>query len=136
MQCTYPKVAGLDVNMVNEFQGQVINNFAARVFQLGSELRLRWNRLPICIRLFGFFRYAVCHEANAQLKSRWRRLESNAPLLPGPYAKMLACRPDLQVAIDWMTVPAVRHPRWRNTVMQSAFVLNKQRTNPDENTSG
>eukprot|EP00973_Karenia_brevis_P059389 8267741-Karenia_brevis.AAC.1 len=47
-------------------------------------------------------------EATSHLKTRWRRLDSSAPLLPGPYAKRLACRPELQVCGDWMLVPAAR----------------------------
>ena len=66
------------------------------------------------------------------MKERWRRTNGEAPLLPGEYAKMLATRPECQVAGDWMLVPAVRNLHWRYAVLRSAFVVCKQKICPGE----
>ena len=55
---------------------------------------------------------ALGSEASGHLTTRWRRLDSSAPILLGPYANMLACRPELQVAGDWRFVPATRNLHW------------------------
>ena len=52
--------------------------------------------------------------------------------MPGEYAQMLATRPELQVATDWMLVPAARNLHWRYEVLHSAFMTCKQKVAPGE----
>ena len=66
------------------------------------------------------------------VQQRWRRLRNDAPLLPGDYAAMLATRPEIQVAGDWMAVPAARNLHWRYAVLHSAFFTCKQKVAPGE----
>ena len=40
---------------------------------------------------------------------------------------MLATRPEMQVAGDWMLVPAARNLHWRYEVLHSAFMVCKQK---------
>ena len=61
------------------------------------------------------------------LKERWRRQKREAPLLPGPYSQMLSIRPEMQIAGDWMLVPATRNLHWRYAVLRSAFIVCKHR---------
>ena len=55
-----------------------------------------------------------------------------APLVPSDYAGMLSTRPEMQIAGDWMVVPAARNLHWRYAVLHSAFVACKQKVAPGE----
>ena len=132
LESAIPKTAGLDVKMSNEFQEQFITKYTARVFPWALNYDCGVADYPDLFVDWQYLEKDLGEEVASQLRSRWRRLESSAPLLPGPYAKMLACRPELQVAGDWMLVPATRNLHWRYTVLQSAFVLCKQKVNPGE----
>ena len=72
-------------------------------------------------------------DAEEDMEQPWRRKHGEALLRPGPYAQMLACRPEMQIAGDWMLVPAARNLHWRYEVLSSAFIACKQRLNPDSN---
>ena len=71
-------------------------------------------------------------EVASHLQDRWRRVCDEAPLLPGDYAKMMACRPEMQIAGDWLCVPAARNLHWRYAVLHSAFLVCKQKVAPGE----
>ena len=45
---------------------------------------------------------------------------------------MLATRPELQVAADWMLVPSARNLHWRYEVLHSAFIVCKQRLGAED----
>ena len=45
---------------------------------------------------------------------------------------MLACRPEMQIAGDWMCVPAARNLHWRYAVLHSAFLVCKQKVAPGD----
>eukprot|EP00973_Karenia_brevis_P040456 5591518-Karenia_brevis.AAC.1 len=47
------------------------------------------------------------------IKQRWRKLAGEAILTPGEHAKMFATRSEMQVAGDWIAVPAARNLHWR-----------------------
>ena len=53
-------------------------------------------------------------------------------MVPGEYARMLATRPEMQVAADWLLVPAARNLHWRYEVLHSAFMVCKQKVSPGE----
>ena len=76
----------------------------------------------------------VLDDANV-FTNRWRRNAADAPLMPGEYAKMLATRPELQIAGDWMCVPSARNIHWRYEVLRSAFLVCKQKVPPGETLS-
>ena len=69
-------------------------------------------------------------EVASHLQDRWRRVCDEAPLPPGDYAKMMACRPEMQIAGDWLCVPAARNLHWRFAVLHSAFLVCKQKVAP------
>ena len=45
---------------------------------------------------------------------------------------MLATRPEMQIAGDWMVIPASRSLLWRYEVLHSAFLVCKQKAKPGE----
>ena len=45
---------------------------------------------------------------------------------------MLATRAEMQVAADWMLVPAARNLHWRYQVLHSSFMVCKQKVAPGE----
>eukprot|EP00973_Karenia_brevis_P073528 10216465-Karenia_brevis.AAC.1 len=66
------------------------------------------------------------------IKQRWRKIAGEAALTPGEHAKMLATRSEMQVAGDWIAVPAARNLHWRYSVLHSAFMVCKQKVAPGE----
>ena len=46
---------------------------------------------------------------------------------------MLATRPEMQVAGDWMLVPSDRNLHWRDEVLHRAFMVCKQQLSLDAN---
>ena len=132
LQATAPKIANLDVTMSNEFQDQFISQYSARIFPWALNYDCGGADYPDLFANWQELEQSLGNEAVSHLKSRWRRLEASAPLLPGPYAKMLASRAELQIAGDWMVVPAARNLHWRYTVLQSAFMISKQKIIPGE----
>ena len=60
------------------------------------------------------------------------KIAGEAVLLPGEHAHMLATRPEMQIARDWMVVPAARNLHWRYEVLHSAFLVCKQKVAPGE----
>ena len=66
----------------------------------------------------------------AGVQTRWRRLHNEAPLLPGDYAAMLSTRVETQLGGDFMLVPAARNLHWRYEVLNSCFLLCKQKVAP------
>ena len=45
---------------------------------------------------------------------------------------MLATRPEMQIAGDWMVLPGARNLHWRYAVLRSAFMVCKQKVAPGE----
>ena len=132
LQAGAPKVAGLDVKMSNEFQDQFISQYIARCFPWALNYDCGGADYPDLFADWESMEKSLGSEATHHLKARWRRFESSASLLPGPYAKMLASRPELQVSGDWMLVPAARNLHWRYAVLRSAFVNCKQSLHVEE----
>ena len=50
-------------------------------------------------------------------------------LVPTAHAQMLARRPEMQVAGDWMRVPGARNV-WRYAALHSTFLVCKQKVVP------
>ena len=68
----------------------------------------------------------------AGIQHRWRKIAGEAVLLPAEHAQLLATRPEMQIAGDWMVVPAARNLYWRYEVLHSAFMVCKQKVAPGE----
>ena len=58
-------------------------------------------------------------------KEWWRRVDGE-----GEYAKMLATRLEMQIAGDWMCVPASRNLHGRCTVLHSCFFVCERKVGP------
>ena len=72
---------------------------------------------------------------SAGIKQRWRKIADEAVLAPGDYACILATRSEMQVAGDWMLLPAARNLHWRYAVLRSAFPVCQQKVSPGESMS-
>lgn len=118
--------------MSNEFQDRFISQYCSHILPWALNYDCGGADYPDLFANWQELEQALGNDVADQLKTRWRRLDSSAPLLPGPYAKMLASRAELQVAGDWMVVPATRNLHWRYTVLQSAFMVSKQKIIPGE----
>ena len=127
-----PKVANLDVHMSNDFEDQFISKYAPRIFPWALNYDCGGADYPDLFADWQQLEQSLGAEAASSLKARWRRVEGEAPLFPGPYAKMIACRPELQIAGDWMLLPAARNLHWRYAVLRSAFVVCKEKVAPGE----
>ena len=127
-----PKVANLDVHMSNVFEDQFISKYTPRVFPWALNYDCGGADYPDLFADWQKLEESLGVDAASSLKARWRRVQGEAPLLPGPYAKMLSCRPEMQIGGDWMLLPAARNLHWRYSVLRSAFVLSKQKINPGE----
>jgi hypothetical protein len=69
------------------------------------------------------------------VQQRWRKIAGEAVLEPGAHAQMLATRPEMQIAGDWMVVPGARNLHLRYAVLHSAFMVCKQKVAPGESLS-
>ena len=56
------------------------------------------------------------------LKPRFRRSAEDAVVTPAAFAQMMATRPEVQVAGDWMVVPSAAQLDWRYKVLRSSFM--------------
>ena len=124
-------VSKLDITMDNKFEDQFLSKYLPRIFPWALNYDCGGADYPDLFADWDAFRNTAEHdEILNSLKERWRRQGREAPLLPGPYAQMLAVRPEMQVAGDWMLVPATRNLHWRYAVLRSAFIVCKQRLPP------
>ena len=130
------KVSAMDITMSSTFENQFVSQYNCRVFPWALNYDCGGADYPDLFANWAWIEEAISRGGGAetvnQLKERWRRIHGEAPLLPGDYAKMLACRPEMQIAGDWMCVPAARNLHWRYAVMHSAFLVCKQKVAPGE----
>ena len=99
-----------------------------RIFSVGAQLRLRGSGFSLA--LFANWENVLLDQDELLargIRQRWRKLAGEAALVPGEYAQMLATRPEMQVAADWMLVPAARNLHWRYEVLHSAFMACMQK---------
>ena len=110
-------VTELTIKMSNQFQDQFVAKYTPRIFPWALNYDCGGAEYP---GLFADWDALLESEASvvaASIQQRWRRVAGEAPLLPGEYAKMLATRPEMQIAGDWMVVPAARNLHWRYAVL-------------------
>ena len=133
VETAFNKVTGMDVHMGTHFEQQFNPAYMSRVFPWSLNYSCGGADYP------GLFSNWEMPEDNEQVgvqpsETMWRRgKHGEAPLHPGPYAQMLATRVEMQVAGDWMLVPAARNLHWRYEVLHSAFIVCKQRLAPTTN---
>jgi hypothetical protein len=130
------KVSGIDVSMSNTFENQFASHYNSRVFPWALNYDCGGADYPDLFADWESLESSMVQRAGAdpvkQLRERWRRINGEAILLPGAYAKMLARRPEMQIAGDWMCVLAAHNLHWRYAVLHSAFLVCKQRIAPGE----
>ena len=127
----FNKVTGMTVPMGQQFEPQFLPSYMPRTAPWALNYSCGGADYP------GLFSgWTVQETTRAEGKTvtaePGRRTHGEAPLLPGPYAQMLATRPEMQVAADWMLVPGARNLHWRYQVLHSAFIVCKQRLGVEE----
>ena len=125
-------ISALSIKMSNKFENQFVSKYTPRIFPWALNYDCGGAEYP---GLFTDWEEILQGDQDCvvpSLEKRWRRLTNEAPLLPGEYARMLATRPETQVAGDWMVVPAARNLHWRYAVLHSAFLVCKQKVAPGE----
>ena len=126
----FNKVTGMDVHMGSDFEQQFNPAYMSRVFPWALNYSCGGADYP---GLFTDWDHASEGDLDSEqhYETKWRRgHHGEEPLCPGPYAQMLATRVEMQVAGDWMLVPAARNLHWRYEVLHSAFIVCKQRLAP------
>ena len=127
----FHKVTGMTVPMGQQFEPQFMASYIPRIIPWACNYSCGGADYP------GLFTKSDVSEppskspADANTEQRWRRTNGEALLTPGLYAQMLATRSEMQLAADWMLVPVARSQHWRWQVLQSAFIVCKQRLAPD-----
>ena len=113
----FKTVAGLDIPMSSTFENQWITKYNARVFPWALKFDCGGPDYP---ELFSDWSQGAPGSSASTAKGpqeRWRRVAGEAEVLPGVYAQMLATRPEMQLAGDWLLVPGTRNLHWRYAVI-------------------
>ena len=132
---TMENMLDLTVRMSTVFEDQFVSKYLPRVFPWALNYDCGGAEYPNL-----FARWEEVLETQESMltegiKQRWRKIADEAVLLPGEHAKMLATRSEMQVAGDWMVVPGARNLHWRYAVLNSAFMVCKQKVTPGESLS-
>ena len=92
------KTSVLEVSVSNSFENQFIRQYKSRVFPGALNYDCGG---PDYLELFGDWEWLEKNfasvgalDAAGALRDRWRRIQGEAPLVPGEYARMLASRRD------------------------------------------
>ena len=92
------KVSGIDVSMSNTFENQIVSHCNSRVFPWALNYDCGGADYPGLFADWESLESSMVQRAGTepvkQLRERWTRIYGEAILLPGAYAKMLACRPE------------------------------------------
>ena len=125
------KINIVDVPVANTFENQFVSQYMCRVFPWALNYDCGGADFPELFSDWSWLERSIAQRGGESvvehLQERWRRLHGEAPLLPGEYAQMLACRPEMHVAGDWMLVPSARNLHWRYAVLHSTFMACKQK---------
>ena len=125
-------ISNLTIRMSTKFENQFVSKYTPRIFPWALNYDCGGAEYP---RLFTDWSEVLRGEHDcvaSSIQERWRKVNDEAPLLPGDYAAMLATRAETQLAGDWMVVPAARNLHWRYAVLHSAFLVCKQKVSPGE----
>ena len=130
------KVNVIDFHVSKSIEKQFISHYACIVFPWALNYDCGGADYPELFAGWAWLEKNIAQregeEAVGRLQERWRRINDEAPLLPSEYAQMLACRPEMQIAGDWMCVPAARNLQWRYAVLHSTFLVCKQKVAPGD----
>ena len=130
------KVNVMDLGVSNTFENQFRSEYVCRVFPWALNYDCGGADYPELFADWAELEKGVVQrdgeETVKRLQERWRRINGEAPLVPSEYARMLSCRPEMQIAGDWMCVPAARNLQWRYAVLHSAFLVCKQKVAPGD----
>ena len=127
---TLQSISNLTIRMSSKFENQFVSKYTSRIFPWALNYDCGGAEYP---NLFMDWEESLRGEQGcvaASIQTRWRRLQNEAPLLPGDYAAMLATRAETQLGGDFMLVPAARNLHWRYEVLNSCFLLCKQKVAP------
>ena len=120
-------VSRMPIEMSNQFEPQFVSQYMSRIFPWALNYDCGGPEFPNL-----FTKLAGDEDVAQNEAKRWRRVHGEAVLLSGPYAAMVATRPEAQIAGDWMLVPAARNLHWKHTVLRSSFLTCKQKVAPGE----
>ena len=118
--------------MSNKFENQFVSKYTSRIFPWALNYDCGGADYPDLFSDWEEFLRGEFQCRADSIQQRWRRFLSEAPLVPSDYVSMLSTRPEMQIAGDWMVVPAARNLHWRYAVLHSAFVACKQKVAPGE----
>ena len=127
----FNKVTGLTVPMGNDFKPQFVASYIPRSAPWACNYSCGGADHPGLFGDWDALQAMNSQEQMLQADKRWRRTSDEPLLWPGAYAQLLATRPEMQLAADWMLVPSARNLHWRYEVLHSAFIMCKQRLSPD-----
>ena len=122
----------MEVPMSSALQEQFMSPHLASIFAHALNYRCGGADYPELFENWQEFREVDPGHQREHLKPRFRRTDYNAALTPGECSRMLATRPDAQVAGDWMFVPSARQLGWRYKALKSSFMTCKQRVAPGD----
>ena len=125
----FKTVAGLDIPMSTTFEKQWNSKYLPLTSPWALKYACGGAEYP------DLFSNWDTDSRSLTIQDTWRRLAGEAKLLPGPYAQMLATRPEMQLAGDWVLVPGARNLHWRYMVLHSAFLECKMKVAPGETSS-
>ena len=125
-------IADMRVRMSNKFEEQFVSKYMPRIFPWTLNYDCGGPEFPGLFENWEDFIGDQDSLLERGIQQRWRKLAGEAALVPGEYAQMLATRSEIQVAADWMLVPAARNLHWRYEVLHSAFMTCKQKVAPGE----
>ena len=106
-------VLNMTVRMSNVFEDQFISKYMSGVFPWALNYDCGGAEYP---DLFANWEEMLEDQEKllaAGIQQRWRKIADEAVLVQGDHAQMLATRPEMQIAGDWMVVPGARNLHWR-----------------------
>ena len=123
----------MNISTSNVFENQFVSYYNCRVFPWALNYDCGGPDYPDLFADWDWLQNNLDKTGSTEARSGWRdRWRRTLPLLPGEYAKMLATRPEMQLAGDWMCVPAARNLHWRYAVLHSAFLVCRQKVGTGE----
>ena len=125
-------VVDVEVPISNVLEEQFVGHYMSSIFPYALNHACGGADWP---ELFGDWEALTEGDAAQReglLKPRFRRSAEDPVVTPAAFAQMMATRPEVQVAGDWMVVPSAAQLDWRYKVLRSSFMTCRQRLAPGE----
>ena len=106
------RLARLDVPLQHKFEDQFISPYLPSIFPWALNYECGGPEYPDLFSDWSEIERTANSGNSAGMQQRWRRVQGEAILLPALYSEMLATRPEVQIAGDWMLVPGARNLQW------------------------